>query len=167
MFFGSLHIGRSRPTSMKAVLLPSAVAFLLLRPPLVARELAPAVKRAVASKYPTLTLAGRICGEVMVRVEIARSGEVRNATVIEGHPMLRESAVYAARQWKFAPGGAETRAARLRFNFVVLPETAQVSSQTIFLPPNGVEIRQKPPSPAVQDGRGDDTGPVTDPVFAT
>ncbi|HTZ33993.1 MAG TPA: energy transducer TonB [Methylomirabilota bacterium] len=167
MSFCLFRIRRPHPASTKAVLLPSAVALLLLQPSLVGRESAPVVKVAVAPKYPPLTLAGRVCGEVAIRVKISASGDVTDASVIEGHPMLREASLAAARQWKFAPGPTSPRAAALKFNFVVLPETAQLTSQVIFLPPNGLEIRQKPPSPEVQDGNEDDPGPATNPISST
>jgi TonB family protein len=152
---------------MKAVLLPSAVALLLLQPSLVGRESAPKVKLAVAPKYPSLTLAGRVYGQVTIRVKISPSGDVNDANVIEGHPMLRESALLAARQWKFAQSKIEERATTLKFNFVVLPDTAPLSSEVIFLPPNGFEIRQKPPAPGVQDGHGEDPGPQANPISLT
>jgi len=152
---------------MKAVLLPAAVAFLLVQPSLVGREPAPAVRLAVAPKYPALTLAGRVHGEVTIRVTIQASGDVSDALVVEGHPMLRESALHAARQWKFAPGKTEERTTTLRFKFVVLPETAVLSSEVVFLPPNGFEIRQKPPSAGMQDGSGGDPGPVANPISST
>jgi len=167
MSFCLFRIGRPHPASTKAVLLPSAVALLLLQPSLVGRESATVVKVAVAPKYPPLTLAGRVCGEVAIRVKIGPSGDVTDASVVEGHPMLREASLTAARQWKFASGPASPRATTLKFNFVVLPETAQLASQVIFRPPNGFEIRQKPPSPEVQDGSQDDPGPTTNPISST
>src|SRR5215475_12106558 len=52
-----------------------------------------------------------------------------HADVIEGHPMLCEAALYASRQWKFAPSTVAARIATLKFSFVVLPDTAQLNSQ--------------------------------------
>ena len=140
---------------MKTRILASTLVFLLLLPHLFAGESSPAVKFAVAPKYPTLTLAGRIYGEVIVRVTIDRAGAVKAAKVIEGHPMLREAAVNAAQQWKFVAGSDDNRAARLRFNFVILPDNSKLQSQTVFLPPAGFEIRQKPATPAIEDQEGD------------
>ena len=140
---------------MRMRIVASALAFLLLLPHAFAGESSPAVKLAVAPKYPTLTLAGRVYGEVSVRVTIDRTGAVKGAKVIEGHPMLREAAVYAARQWKFVESAADQRVATLKFSFVILPENSQVQSQTIFLPPAGFEIRQKPAAPAVEDQEGE------------
>ncbi len=136
---------------MRAKLPASALAclmFVMLVPHILAGESSPAVKLAVAPKYPTLTLAGRICGKVTVRVTIDGAGTVRNARVVEGHPMLREAAVNAAQQWKFEEAPAQERVAILKFNFVILPANSKVQAQTVFLPPQGVEIRQKPVEPA-------------------
>ncbi len=137
---------------MKMKLLYAPLALLLLVPHLFAAEPKPAVKSAVAPKYPTLTLSGRIFGEVTVRVTIDRAGAVKDAKVTEGHPMLREAAVDAAQQWKFAESSLAKRVATLRFSFVILPEDSEVTSQTVFLPPMGIEIRQKPAAlPALED----------------
>lgn len=133
----------------------STLAFLLFVPHVFAGESSPAVKFAVAPKYPTLTLAGRVYGEVTVRVTIDRAGAVKTAKVTEGHPMLREAAVNAARQWRFVESSGDNRVAMLKFNFVILPDNSQVQSQTIFVPPAGFEIRQKPVAPAVEDQEGE------------
>ena len=136
---------------MRTKLAASALAWLMLVmsvPHVLAGESSPAVKLAVAPKYPALTLAGRIYGQVTVRVTIDRAGKVRDARVVEGHPMLREAAVNAAQQWKFEEGAAAERVATLKFSFVILPANSKVQTQTVFLPPVGVEIRQKPVEPA-------------------
>ena len=136
---------------MRTKLLASALAWLMLVmlvPHLLAGESSPPVRLAVAPKYPTLTLAGRIYGRVTVRVTIDCAGAVKDARVVEGHPMLREAAVNAAQQWKFDESTATERVAMLKFNFVILPANSKVQAQTVFLPPHGVEIRRKPIEPA-------------------
>jgi TonB family protein len=135
--------------------LSSILALLFLVPHLFAGESTPAVKFAVAPKYPTLTLAGRVYGQVTVRVTIDRAGAVKDATVTEGHPMLREAAANAAQQWKFEESSVLKRVATLKFNFVILPKNSNVASQIVFLPPMGIEIRQKPVEPAVEDQQGE------------
>jgi TonB family protein len=136
---------------MRTKLAASALAFLMfvmVVPQLFAGEPSPAIKLAVAPKYPTLTLAGRVYGKVTVHVTIDRAGTVKDARVVEGHPMLRQAAVNAALQWKFEENAAQERGATLKFSFVILPPNSKVQAQTIFLPPSGVEIRQKPVEPA-------------------
>jgi TonB family protein len=147
-------------------LVSSALVCLLLVPHLFAANAAPTVKFAVAPKYPALTLAGRICGEVTVRVTIDRAGAVRHAVIAKGHPMLTEAALDAAHQWKFQESSAPKRSAVLKFSFVILPDNSVVQSQTIFLPPTGIEIRQKPAEPIVQD-QEDDYTPVQHPISTT
>ncbi len=137
--------------AMRLRLLSATLVLFLFVSPLFAGESSPAVKLAVAPKYPTLTLAGRVYGQVTVRVTIDRAGAVRDATVTDGHPMLREAALGAAQQWKFAESLLPKRVATLKFSFVILPEDSQVASQTVFLPPMGIEIRQRPAKPAVED----------------
>jgi TonB family protein len=131
--------------------------FLLLLSPLFAADSSPIVKFAVAPKYPTLTLAGRVDGVVSVRVTIDKSGSVKDAAVLKGHPMLRDAALSAAQQWKFEESSAMKRFVTLQFNFVILPENSTVKSQTVFLPPTGIEIRQKPDEPVMQDEEGEFT----------
>ena len=140
---------------MRTKLLSAVLAFLLLVPHVFAGESSPAVKFAVAPKYPTLTLAGRVYGEVLVRVIIDRAGAVKAAQVTEGHPMLREAAVDAAHQWKFAGSSLQQRVVTLKFSFVILPEDSQVQSQTVFLPPTGIEIRERPAKAVMDDEDGE------------
>lgn len=148
---------------MRIKLVSSTLALLLVLPHLFAGESAPAVTFAVAAKYPALTLAGRVCGEVVVSVTIDSAGSVKGTNVIEGHPMLRESAVNAASQWKFEESSLEKRVAILKFNFVILPEAPEAKSQTIFTPPYGIEIRQRPVSPLLQD-QGDEPVSAQQPI---
>jgi len=148
---------------MNTKLVASTLVFLLLFPSLFAGESSPAVKIAVAPKYPKLTLAGRVYGVVTVCVTVTPSGVVKSATVLKGHPMLREAAVLAARQWKFEESPVEKRTVTLRFSFVILPESSKVKSQTLFLPPAGFEIREKPATPSVRD-QDDDPSPNPHPI---
>jgi TonB family protein len=53
--------------------------------------------------YPPIARAARASGPVQVQITISETGEVIEASVISGHPLLRESALQAARQWVFKP----------------------------------------------------------------
>ena len=53
--------------------------------------------------YPTAARAVRASGSVSVQVLVDEKGEVISATAVSGHPLLRASAVQAARQARFAP----------------------------------------------------------------
>ncbi len=53
--------------------------------------------------YPPLAKQARIQGEVILRVEISKSGDVENMQLVSGHPMLAPAAIDAVKQWKYAP----------------------------------------------------------------
>lgn len=142
------------------------IPFLLASEPLVA-ESAPPVKVAVAPKYPALTLAGRIYGDVAVSIEINRSGAVGQSQVISGHPMLREAALVAARQWQFAKSSSPLRRATLTFRFVILPEDSDVKSQTLFLPPAGFEVRERPEPASRMEEQQDEPRITPEPISVT
>jgi TonB family protein len=61
-----------------------------------------AIKR-VQPPYPPIAKAARASGAVQVQVTISETGEVIEASVISGHPLLRDAALQAARQWLFKP----------------------------------------------------------------
>jgi TonB family protein len=57
----------------------------------------------VQPAYPAVARAARASGAVQIQVTINESGEVINAQVISGHPILRDAALQAAKQWRFKP----------------------------------------------------------------
>ena len=57
----------------------------------------------VEAEYPPLARAARIKGSVVVEVTVDEAGAVISAQAISGHPLLKDSAVSAARQWQFTP----------------------------------------------------------------
>ncbi|HKR61471.1 MAG TPA: energy transducer TonB [Pyrinomonadaceae bacterium] len=54
-------------------------------------------------EYPPIARNARVSGPVTVEIVIDESGNVISANAVSGHPMLRQSAVNAARQAKFSP----------------------------------------------------------------
>ena len=54
--------------------------------------------------YPPLALQARIAGTVRLEGLIGPDGTVQNLKVISGHPLLREEAIKAAKQWRYQPG---------------------------------------------------------------
>jgi len=56
-----------------------------------------------APAYPAIAKAARAQGAVQVQVTISEEGHVIDAQVVSGHPLLREAALAAARQWVFKP----------------------------------------------------------------
>ncbi len=79
--------------------------------------------RRVQPPYPTIAKYARVQGSVQIQIGISETGEVSEATVISGHPMLRDVALQAARQWLFKPtelNGRPTRAIGvITFNFTL------------------------------------------------
>ncbi len=61
-----------------------------------------AIKR-IQPPYPPIAKAARASGPVQVQIIISETGEVIEASVISGHPLLRDAALQAARQWLFKP----------------------------------------------------------------
>jgi TonB family protein len=66
------------------------------------------VKSRVAPQYPELAKRMNVTGVVKVRVTIEPNGNVKEAKVVGGHPLLVDPAVEAARKWKYEPGPNET-----------------------------------------------------------
>jgi TonB family protein len=75
----------------------------------------------VQALYPPIAKAARASGPVYVMVEISDEGKVTDSSVISGHPLLRDAALAAARQWVFKPlteGSAKVKSiAILTFTF--------------------------------------------------
>ena len=59
--------------------------------------------RRVQPIYPPIARAARVQGSVQIEVVIDEEGNVISATVVDGHPLLRQAALEAAQQWKFRP----------------------------------------------------------------
>ncbi len=59
--------------------------------------------------YPDLAKRMNISGTVKVEVTVAPNGHVTNAKALGGHPLLVESAVTAAKQFKYEPSTEETK----------------------------------------------------------
>lgn len=81
---------------------------------------ASATKR-VEPAYPPLAKAAKISGPVVVEITVDEEGNVIAARAISGHPLLKDGAVAAAREWKFAPtllsGVAVKVIGTITFNF--------------------------------------------------
>ncbi|HEX2489586.1 MAG TPA: TonB family protein, partial [Blastocatellia bacterium] len=81
-----------------------------------------AVKK-VEPEFPPIAKAVRASGSVKVEVTIDKTGKVTSARAVSGHPLLRDSAQAAARQWKFNPTRVSGKPAKVEgiliFNFVL------------------------------------------------
>jgi TonB family protein len=61
-----------------------------------------AVKK-VQPPYPSIANAARVGGSVQVQLLVSEEGNVFDASIITGHPLLRDVVLKAARQWVFKP----------------------------------------------------------------
>jgi TonB family protein len=66
-------------------------------------QMASQIIKKVAPVYPPLARQARIQGQVVLKVEITKSGDVQNIQLYTGHPMLAPSAIEAVKQWKYRP----------------------------------------------------------------
>jgi TonB family protein len=72
----------------------------------------------VAPKYPPLAQAARIRGKVELQLHVdPATGTVVDASAFSGHPLLKPSAVDAAKQWRFAPGSVIAEPLRLTLEY--------------------------------------------------
>ena len=74
--------------------------------------------RFVPPSYPRMALQARIQGKVELRVTVNNSnGEVTDVAVLSGHPLLKDPAVDAAKQWRFTPGSVGTEPVNVTVDF--------------------------------------------------
>jgi protein TonB len=57
----------------------------------------------VKPSYPPLARQARIQGAVVLQAVIAKDGTIQNLRVVQGHPMLVQSALDAVKQWRYKP----------------------------------------------------------------
>lgn len=84
--------------------------------------------------YPQVAKAAGVSGAVQVQILVSETGEVIEANAINGHPLLRDVVVEAARQWQFKPtvlGGKAIKVSGiLTFNFTLSSEKPAPSVAT-------------------------------------
>ncbi len=56
-----------------------------------------------APAYPAAASAAHVEGEVTVQATVGRDGNVLDARVVSGPPLLRDAALQAVQQWRFRP----------------------------------------------------------------
>jgi uncharacterized protein len=59
--------------------------------------------RKIDAVYPELAKQARVTGKVVMVVTVDEEGNVTDARVSSGHPLLNEAAVNAVKQWKYTP----------------------------------------------------------------
>lgn len=66
--------------------------------------------------YPELARKMNLSGTVKVEIDISPAGAVTSAKALGGHPLFIDSAVDAARKWRFEPAsGTTTQVLEFRF----------------------------------------------------
>ena len=54
-------------------------------------------------EYPQEARDQRIQGAVVLQIEISEAGDLKDARLISGHPLLAPPAIEAVKQWKYKP----------------------------------------------------------------
>jgi protein TonB len=60
-------------------------------------------------EFPEIARKMSLSGVVRIEVIIGSDGEIRNAKVVGGHPVLADAALKALKKWKYAAGTSETK----------------------------------------------------------
>lgn len=102
----------------------------------------------VEPTYPPLAKAARVSGPVVVEVTVDEQGSVIAARTISGHPLLKDAAVGAARQWTFKPTLLEGQPVKvigtITFNFNLAdPKEIDALRAQIAAHPNSSELYYK------------------------
>ena len=66
------------------------------------------VKNKVQPFYPELARKMNIAGSVKIEITVSPNGTVKEARVVGGHPVLANSALDAAKKWRFEPAPEES-----------------------------------------------------------
>jgi TonB family protein len=99
--------------------------------------------------YPPLAKAARVSGAVVVEVTISEGGDVIAARALSGHPLLKDSAVTAAKQWRFKPtllsGEPVKVIGTITFNYNLPDSTGEIEAikEAIRSNPNSAELHHK------------------------
>lgn len=116
----------------------------------------------VAAKYPENAAARGLKGRVVVKVIISEAGDVEQADVITGDPVLTKPSLEAAKQWKFQPyiqnGKPIKVATRIPFDYDTGENvTGVANSKLATLPTKDAQsrlVRMVPPEyPAIARAR--------------
>jgi TonB family protein len=82
---------------------------MLVCAPLSAQQSDRKPKTKVTPVYPELAKKMGVSGVVKIEITVLANGNIKEAKVIGGHPLLAEAATDAVKKWKFETGPDETR----------------------------------------------------------
>ena len=107
----------------------------------------PTLVNAYFQTYPPIAKAAQITGDIKVQVTIDANGDVTDAKILEGHKLLNDASIAAARKWKFDRQiNPEMRKADLTFRYTLMPRCSDKQDHTpVFHAPFTAEIRQEKP----------------------
>ncbi len=71
-------------------------------------EIVRRAKNKVQPFYPDLARKMNITGVVKIEVTVLPNGNVKEARIVGGHPVLATAALDAAKKWRFEPAAAES-----------------------------------------------------------
>jgi TonB family protein len=95
----------------------------------------------VQPAYPPLAKAAKVEGGVVVEITVNEEGNVIAARAVSRHPLLKDAALVAARQWKFTPSNVKITGT-LTFTFGSgKTKDIELLNQTIAKDPNSAELR--------------------------
>jgi protein TonB len=77
------------------------------------------VLRQVEPTYPDFARRARIQGTVVLLMTVDELGQPLRVQVLEGHPVFHETAVQAARQWRFEPARVDGRPVSASFRLTL------------------------------------------------
>jgi len=80
---------------------------------------APRILFQVQPRYPSAARLVKVEGIVIIEAVIDASGQIRDARVLRGHPLLDEAALEALRRWRFEPGRLNGRPVAVYFTLTV------------------------------------------------
>lgn len=102
--------------------------------------------RRVQPVYPPVAKAAQAQGVVQVQITVSENGQVADATAVSGHPLLREAAVEAARQWEFKPTELSGKFIKvqgvLTFNFTLANKPGEQGPELQADPQHQIVTRQ-------------------------
>jgi TonB family protein len=91
--------------------------------------------RKVEPEYPQEAREKRIEGTVVLQVQISEAGDVKEARLISGHPLLAPAAIEAVKQWKYKPyllnGEPVQVETRVTVDFRLNPKPAERTASAI------------------------------------
>jgi TonB family protein len=71
-------------------------------------EIVRRAKTKVQPTYPELARRMNITGTARIEVVVATNGNVKEAKIVGGHPVLAGAALDAAKKWRFEPAATES-----------------------------------------------------------